>query len=48
MLSVERVDHIILININLIINVHILFDELNKLLHFLAEQMVNLVGELGA
>ena len=48
MLSVERVDHIILININLVINVHILFDELNKLLHFLTEQNVNLVGKLGA
>ena len=38
MLSVECVDHIILIHVNLVINVHILFNELNELLHLLSEQ----------
>ena len=46
MVAIERVNHIILVHIDLIFNIDVLLDEINKLLHLFAEQDVNVVGKL--
>ena len=48
MFSVKGVNYIILVDVNLIINIDILFDEVDELLHFFTEEKVDLVIELGA
>ena len=48
MFSVKGVNYIILVDVNLIINIDILFDEVDELLHFFTEEKVDLVRELGA
>ena len=48
MLSVKCVNYIILVDVNLIINIDILFNEVDELLHLRTEEKVDLIGELGA
>ena len=38
MFTVESVNYIILVDINLIINIHILFNEVDELLHLCTEE----------
>lgn len=44
-LSVESVDHVVFVGVDLIFDVKRLFDELCELLHLLSEQAFNLDGE---
>ena len=46
MLSVERMNDMVFININLVININYLFDEVDELLHLFAEQQVNMLSKL--
>ena len=48
MLSVKSVNYIILVDVNLIINIDILFNEVDELLHLCTEEKVDLIRELGA
>ena len=40
-LSVERVDDVVLIRVDLLVNVNIFFNELNELFHLLSEKLIN-------
>lgn len=46
MLSIERMNDMVFININLVININYLFDEVDELLHLFAEQQVNVLSKL--
>ena len=48
MLSVKGMNYIFLVDVNLIINIDILFNEVDKLLHLCPEEKVDLIRELGA
>ena len=48
MLSVKSVNYIILVDVNLIINIDIFFNEVDELLHLCTEEKVDLIRELGA
>lgn len=43
MLSVKSVNYIILVDVNLIINIDILFNEVDELLHLCTEEKVDLI-----
>lgn len=38
MFTIEGVDHIVLLRVNLVLQIYVVFDELNELLHFAAEE----------
>lgn len=43
MLSVKSVNYIILVDVNLIINIDILFNKVDELLHLCTEEKVDLI-----
>ena len=45
MLAVERMDHIVILDIDLIVNVQGFLDKGDELLHFEAEELLDLVGK---
>lgn len=47
-LSVESMDDVVLIRINLIINIYCLFNEITELLHLLVEQSIDVNHELSS
>ena len=45
-LSIERVNDVVLVRVNLLVNVDVLFNELNELLHLLSEKLIDVDFEL--
>ena len=46
MFAVERMNNIVLFWVNLVLDIEVLFNEINKLLHLLAEQAIDMEREL--
>ena len=47
MLTIEGVDDVILLRVNLIVDIDRLLDEIDKLLHLLSKELVDVISELG-